>query len=48
MKNNITKAKWIEYNPMPYAVEPVYKNNATVFYKDFNLSELPKNATINI
>ena len=33
---------------MPYAVEPVYKNNATVFYKDFNLSELPKNATINI
>ena len=41
-------AQWIEYNPEPLKTNPVFKNNAQVFYKDFDLAKQPNTAFIDI
>ena len=41
-------AKWIEYNPAPLTVNPLFKNNAQVFYTSLDLREKPKEAKIDI
>ena len=41
-------AQWIEYNPEPLKTNPVFKNNAQIFYKKFNLTKQPQKAFIDI
>ena len=48
MQDKRWKAKWIEYNPAPLTVNPLNKNNAQVFYTSFDLSRVPKKATVDI
>lgn len=48
METKKWNAKWIEYNPFPLSVDPLFKNNAQIFYTSFDLDRKPDTAKIDI